>query len=62
MSTLPALYRHSLALLTDLYQLTMAAGFWQAGKNDRRLSANLDSVVKAATLLATSKKHDFCHC
>ncbi len=25
------LYRHSLALLTDLYQLTMAYGYWKLG-------------------------------
>lgn len=31
MSTLANLYRSSLALLTDLYQLTMAFGYWKAG-------------------------------
>jgi nicotinate phosphoribosyltransferase len=30
-----ALYRPSLALLTDLYELTMAYGYWQAGVADR---------------------------
>src|SRR6476620_1616973 len=34
MSTLPGLYRHSLALLTDLYQLTMAYGYWKLGRAD----------------------------
>lgn len=29
------LYGRSLALLTDLYQLTMAAGYWQCGMADR---------------------------
>ncbi|MCS6821435.1 MAG: nicotinate phosphoribosyltransferase [Microscillaceae bacterium] len=29
------LYRTSLSLLTDLYQLTMAYGYWKAGKADR---------------------------
>lgn len=29
MSNLSSLYRHSLALLTDLYQLTMAYGYWK---------------------------------
>ena len=29
------LYRHSLGLVTDLYQLTMAAGYWQHGLADR---------------------------
>jgi nicotinate phosphoribosyltransferase len=31
MNTLAQLYRPSLALLTDLYQLTMAYGYWKAG-------------------------------
>lgn len=31
MDTLPALYRHSLVLATDLYQLTMAYGYWKTG-------------------------------
>ena len=38
MSTLSALYRPSLALLTDLYQLTMAYGYWRSG------AGSLDSV------------------
>ncbi|HEY3356014.1 MAG TPA: nicotinate phosphoribosyltransferase [Polyangia bacterium] len=29
------LYRHSLALLTDFYQLTMAYGYWKSGVADR---------------------------
>lgn len=34
--TAPAdIYRTSLALLTDLYQLTMAYGYWKAGVSDR---------------------------
>jgi nicotinate phosphoribosyltransferase len=32
MNTLATLYRHPLALLTDLYQLTMAQGYWKLGK------------------------------
>ena len=32
---LDSLYRGSLALLTDLYQLTMAAGYWKAGTSER---------------------------
>ncbi len=36
MGTLPALYRHSLSLLTDLYQLTMAYGYWKLGRADQR--------------------------
>jgi nicotinate phosphoribosyltransferase len=34
MPTLSGLYRHSLALLTDLYQLTMAYGYWKLGRAD----------------------------
>ncbi|MCA9640004.1 MAG: nicotinate phosphoribosyltransferase, partial [Myxococcales bacterium] len=34
MSTLSHLYRDSLALLTDLYQLTMAYGYWKAGEQE----------------------------
>lgn len=30
-STIPTLYRQSLALLTDFYQLTMSYGYWKAG-------------------------------
>ena len=29
------LYGGSLALLTDLYQLSMACGYWKAGTSDR---------------------------
>jgi nicotinate phosphoribosyltransferase len=35
MQNLNALYRCSLALLTDLYQLTMAYGYWKTGPSDR---------------------------
>jgi nicotinate phosphoribosyltransferase len=41
MSTLSTLYRHSLALLTDLYQLTMAYGYWKLGMADRGASFNM---------------------
>ncbi|MEN6458242.1 MAG: nicotinate phosphoribosyltransferase [Thermoguttaceae bacterium] len=34
MTTLDALYRSSLGLLTDLYQLTMAYGYWKAGRQN----------------------------
>jgi nicotinate phosphoribosyltransferase len=30
------LYRHSLALLTDLYQITMAYGYWKSGLHHRK--------------------------
>ena len=32
MSTMGRIYGHSLALLTDLYQLTMAQGYWKLGR------------------------------
>ncbi len=35
------LYRVSLALLTDLYQLTMAYGYWRSGNSEREASFNL---------------------
>ncbi|HEV2972597.1 MAG TPA: nicotinate phosphoribosyltransferase [Pirellulales bacterium] len=35
MSTLGTLYRCSLGLLTDLYELTMAYGYWKIGNHDR---------------------------
>lgn len=35
MNLLAQLYRHSLALLTDLYQLTMAYAYWKNGLADR---------------------------
>lgn len=35
MSTLRQIYRHSLALLTDLYELTMAYGYWKLGLGER---------------------------
>lgn len=34
-ASIDALYRPALGLLTDLYQLTMAAGFWHAGLAER---------------------------
>jgi nicotinate phosphoribosyltransferase len=33
---LAQLYKHSLALLTDLYQITMAYGYWKSGLVDRK--------------------------
>lgn len=35
------LYLHSLALLTDLYQLTMAYGYWKLGRTDEQAVFNL---------------------
>src|SRR5581483_5884329 len=32
---MPSIHYHSLALLTDLYQLTMAYGYWKLGRADR---------------------------
>jgi nicotinate phosphoribosyltransferase len=36
MGTLTQIYRHSLALLTDLYQLTMAYGYWKLGRAEQQ--------------------------
>ncbi len=41
MCTLSNLYRTSLALLTDLYQLTMAQGYWKSGAGEREAVFNL---------------------
>lgn len=41
MNTLKTLYRTSLALLTDYYQLSMAYGFWKAGKAETEAVFNL---------------------
>jgi len=35
------IYKHSLALLTDLYQLTMAQGYWKLGRQDEQAAFNL---------------------
>ena len=35
MGSLGRIYRHSLALLTDLYQLTMAYGYWKLGRAEQ---------------------------
>lgn len=40
-SPLQALYRPSLALLTDLYQLTMAYGYWRSGQKDTHAAFHL---------------------
>ena len=41
MSALQQLYGHSLALLTDLYQLTMAYGYWKLGMTEHEAVFNL---------------------
>ena len=41
MSVPTEIYRTSLALLTDLYELTMAYGYWKAGVSDREAVFNL---------------------
>jgi nicotinate phosphoribosyltransferase len=41
MNALSSLYRHSLALLTDLYELTMAQGYWKLGLADREATFHL---------------------
>ena len=35
------IYRSSLALLTDMYQLTMAFGYWKLGLHERTAAFNL---------------------
>ncbi|HET8656906.1 MAG TPA: nicotinate phosphoribosyltransferase [Longimicrobiaceae bacterium] len=35
MTTLARTYRESLALLTDLYEVTMAYGYWKSGRSDQ---------------------------
>lgn len=37
----PVLERHSMALLTDLYQLTMAYGYWKTGMRDTEAAFHL---------------------
>jgi nicotinate phosphoribosyltransferase len=41
MATLGDLYRPSLALLTDLYQLTMAYAYWKSGRHEQEAVFNL---------------------
>lgn len=41
MFTLSNLYRDSLSLLTDLYQLTMAYGYWKSGTSNKETVFNL---------------------
>ena len=41
MNQIAALYRPSLALLTDLYPLTMAYAYWKTGMRDREAVCNL---------------------
>jgi len=41
MGQLDELYRPSLGLLTDLYQLTMAYGYWKTGQDDREATFHL---------------------
>lgn len=41
MARIKALYGGSLALLTDLYQLTMAYGYWKQGHHERRAAFHL---------------------
>src|SRR5690349_4570837 len=41
MGTVVQLYRHSLALLTDLYQLTMAYGYWKLARQNQEAMFHL---------------------
>src|SRR5690606_17604337 len=40
-STLARTYRQSLALLTDLYEITMAYGYWKEGRREQEAAFNL---------------------
>ncbi|MFL6195971.1 MAG: nicotinate phosphoribosyltransferase [Thermoanaerobaculia bacterium] len=40
-STLQSVYRDSLSLLTDLYQLTMAYGYWKSGTAEKQAAFHL---------------------
>lgn len=42
MSTLRSIYQTSLGLLTDLYELTMAYGYWKAGLHQREAAFHLN--------------------
>ena len=42
MPTTADLYKHSLALLTDLYQVTMAYGYWKLGRTDQEAVFHLN--------------------
>lgn len=42
MPTTADLYKHSLALLTDLYQVTMAYGYWKLGRMDQEAVFHLN--------------------
>ena len=60
MTTLGTLYRTSLGLLTDLYELTMAYGYWKTAKQDQEAVFHLsfrknpfDSGFTVAAGLAT---------
>ena len=59
MQPLASLYRSSLALLTDLYQLTMAYGYWKSGLTDREAVFHLSfrHNLRAAAAGARKKKH-----
>ena len=41
MNRLSGIYRQSLTLLTDLYELTMAYGYWKLGRTDEEAVFNL---------------------
>ena len=45
--TVNRIYRQSLALLTDLYQLTMAYGYWKLGRTDEEAAFHLSFRTNA---------------
>jgi nicotinic acid phosphoribosyltransferase len=46
MPTTAELYKTSLALLTDLYQVTMAYGYWKLGRMDQEAVFHLTYRVQ----------------
>ena len=53
MGLLPELYRPSLALLTDPYQLTMACGYWKEQLGERRRSSTSSSASRPSAAAFT---------
>lgn len=60
MGTLATLYKPPLALLTDLYELTMAYGYWKAGIGDRQAVFHLifrDNPFRGGFTIAAGLAH-----
>jgi len=48
--TTPQIYNQSLALLTDLYQLTMSYGYWKNGLIAELRGTHLGSCIQSTPL------------